>query len=511
MFKSLRSRLIASFVLIVFITLFTAGLALFARLGGYRDQLTASTLREVGAPIYYNLTLFAPGQTANGGQKLRNDLVAYLSAQQRDSHVTVLLIDRYGRVIPESTTDTSLLNERFDVLPPPARGPNFRTLPEQKRRTSDGRQILYVTIPMPRAVRLAPTGVSEIVVAAPEATPGSIFRDVAPRLLFAGLVGLGAATLVGIVLWASLYRPLGRVTRGIRAVAGGRYKERVPVSGPSEVRALAEDVNAMADSVQASQRTLRQFLGNVSHELKTPLTSIRGFAQAMTDGTLDTPDERARAARVIDIESRRLLHMVEELLDLTRIESGQQRMALADVRVNELLSQIRDVFAIRAADAGVTLAIEPPADDVTVVADFDRIEQVLGNLVDNAFHHTREGGRIEAGVRRPGGGTVELYVADNGSGIPPQDLPHIFDRFYRGSGEASGSGNGLGLAIAREIVRAHGGEIRVEPQAGGGTVFTLTLPTGAAGQQAPPRQAADAGDDPRLRVRDEPGAAAPGG
>ncbi|MHB8375649.1 MAG: sensor histidine kinase [Dehalococcoidia bacterium] len=504
MFKSLRSRIIASFVLIVFITLFAAGLALFARLGGYRDQLTASTLREVAAPIYYNLTLFAPGETANGGQKLRNDLIAYLNAQQRDSRVAVLLIDQHGRVIPESTTDTGLLNERFDVLPPPARGPNFRTLPEQKRRTSDGRHILYVTVPMPRVVRLAATGVSEIVVAAPEATPGAIFRDVAPRLLFAGLVGLGAATLVGIVLWASLYRPLGRVTTGIRAVAGGRYRERVPVSGPSEVRALADDVNAMADSVQASQRTLRQFLANVSHELKTPLTSIRGFAQAMTDGTLDTPEERVRAARVIDIESRRVLHMVEELLDLTRIESGQQRMALAELRVSELLSQIRDVFAIRAADSGVALAIEPPAADVTVVADFDRIEQVLGNLVDNAFRHTVAGGRIEAGVRPARGGTVDLYVADNGSGIPADDLPHVFDRFYRSSTETSGSGSGLGLAIAREIVRAHGGEIRVEPREGGGTVFTFSLPTAGGGKRAARQPAPDAGDDPRLRMRDEP-------
>src|SRR5207249_7884313 len=144
-----------------------------------------------------------------------------------------------------------------------------------------------------------------------------------------------------------------------------------------------------------SQRTLRQFLANVSHELKTPLTSIRGFSQAMVDGTLDTPEERERAVRVIDSESRRVLHLVEELLDLSRIESGQHRMEMTAVRVSELLGQIGDVFSMRAEDAGVTLDVEMPRGDIAVEADFERIEQVLGNLVDNAFRHTPRGGCIE--------------------------------------------------------------------------------------------------------------------
>lgn len=500
MFKSLRSRLIVSFVLIVFITLFTAGLALFARLGGYRDQLTSSTLREVAAPIYYNLTLFTPGETANGGQRLRNDLISYLATQQRDSRVTVLLIDADGHVIPGTTDDADLLDETFPVIAPAARGPNFQQLPEQKHKTSAGTQLLYVTVPMPRAVRISGSGVNEIIVAAPESTPRAVFRDVFPRLLFAGVIALAAAAVAGAILWASLYRPLERVARGIRAVAGGRYDEKVPESGPAEVRALAADVNAMADSVQASQRTLREFLANVSHELKTPLTSIRGFAQAMTDGTLETPDERARAARVIDAESRRVLHMVEELLDLSRIESGQQRMELAPVDVAELLSHVRDVFAMRAADTGVTLSVEAPQSVPLVLADFDRIEQVLGNLVDNAFRHTPAGGRIEAGAR-PAGGRVEMFVADNGSGISPDDLPHVFDRFYRANGEASGTGAGLGLAIAREIVCAHGGDMRVEPRPGDGTVFTFWLPS-TADPPSQSRAAPSAGSAPR--VRDEP-------
>jgi signal transduction histidine kinase len=493
-FRSLRSRLVLSFALIIAVTLAATGIALVALLGGYRDQLTASTLRDVAAPIYYNVTLFTPG--SGGQQRLRADLAAYLNAQQRDSHVSVLLIDASGSVIPESRSDPDLTGERFPVEQPPARGPDFRQLPEQRRTTASGERIIYVTVPMPRSVRLAPAGVSEIIVAAPEATPRQVLRDIAPRLLFAGLIGLATATLAAIILWASLYRPLGRVARGIRAVANGRYGEPVPVSGPTEVRALAADVNQMAAAVQASQRALRQFLANVSHELKTPLTSIRGFAQAMNDGTLDTQEERERAARVIDAESRRVLHMVEELLDLTRIESGQQTMEMGDVGVAELFSQVADVYAMRADEAGIILTVAPPPDTMRARADFERIEQVLGNLVDNAFRHTPRGGRIDVTARTAGRACVELSVADNGSGIEESDLPHVFDRFYRSDAEVSGSGSGLGLAISREIVRAHGGEIRAARREGGGAVISLTLPAAPASIGA--RDGADTGG--HLRV-----------
>jgi signal transduction histidine kinase len=325
-------------------------------------------------------------------------------------------------------------------------------------------------------VRDQPTAIHAIVVAVPGDTRREVFRDLAGRLLFAGTVGAGAAAVAALLLWASLYRPLGRVTRGVRAVAAGDFGQRVPEQGPAEVRALAADVNRMADAVQSSRDTLREFLANVSHEVRTPLTSIRGFSQAMLDGTLDTPEELARAARVIDAESRRVLQLVGELLDLSRIESGQQRMELAPVRASELLAQVRDVFSMRAAETGVTLDVRVPSTDVTVAADFDRIEQVLGNLIDNALRHTPRGGRIDTGVRTGRSGLAEFYVADNGEGIAEADLPHVFDRFYRSAlGEPEMPGAGLGLAISREIVRAHGGTIAASRREGGGTEFSFTL------------------------------------
>jgi signal transduction histidine kinase len=485
--NSLRFRLVASCLLIVVITLAAAGVGLYARLGSYRNQLTTSTLRQVAAPIYYNLTLFAPqASTPRSGQRLRTELLDYLRIQQQESGVIVLLIDKDGAVIREANVDSTLLDEHFDVPPPPSRGPNFSQLPDGTHTTADGRTLLYVTVPVPVLVRGQQPGINAIVVALPESAGPNVYKDLRQRLFFAGAVGMAAAVVAALVLWASLYRPMGKVTRGIRAVARGDYRERVPVSGPGEVRALAQDVNTMSDAVQASQRAVREFLANVSHELRTPLTSIRGFSQAMQDGTLDTPEERTRAARVIDVESRRLLHLVGELMDLSRIESGQQSMNVADVSVAELLQHVREVFSIRAGDAGIELQVQQDGDAI-VSADFDRIEQVLGNLMDNAFRHARRGQRVVVGARKAAGNFAELFVSDEGEGIPAPDLPHVFDRFYRSKDEVSGTGAGLGLTISREIVRAHGGEIRAESRPGGGTTFAFTLPLSTGAPPEPKR------------------------
>jgi signal transduction histidine kinase len=263
-------------------------------------------------------------------------------------------------------------------------------------------------------------------------------------------------------------------------VARGNYHEKVPVQGPTEARTLAENFNRMTDAVRSSQQTLRDFLANVSHELKTPLTSIRGFSQALRDGTITEPEGEERAARVIEDESRRLLHLVEELLDLSRIESGQESMTRAPVPVGELFAHCAEVFSLRSQETGVSLEVET-GDVPAVLGDFDRLEQVLGNLLDNAFRHTPGGGSVGLSARLSSGpaGTagsawVELSVADSGEGIPPEELAHVFDRFYKG--DTAGRGTGLGLAISREIVRAHGGEIRAESSPGAGTRFVVTLP-----------------------------------
>jgi signal transduction histidine kinase len=464
--RSLGGRLFVAFVFIILLTLAMGGLVFFRLLGGYRDEVTTGTLREVALPVYYNLTLFSPRVSKPA------EIGAYLARQAEETDVIVLLLDEEGRVVRDVVADPSMLDERFEL---PPLGPNFRDLYEGGHVTEEGQDLLFVAVPLPRPFLPERLGATTVVVALPKDNAQSIIGDLTPRLLVAGFAGLGAALVVGLVLSRSIYQPLRRMTRAVRAVARGDYRQKVPVTGPTEARELAEDVNRMTDAVQGSQQTLREFLANVSHELKTPLTSIRGFSQAMVDGTLGDRTGQERAARVIESESRRLLHLVEELLDLSRIESGQVEMARAPVRLEELFQHVADVFSLRSQESGVTLEIRP-AQVPDVLGDFDRLEQVLGNLLDNAFRHTPAGGTVRLSAREAADGMVEVSVADTGEGIPPEELPRLFDRFYKGESAGPLKGTGLGLAVSREIVRAHGGDIRAESSPDQGTRFVFTLP-----------------------------------
>jgi signal transduction histidine kinase len=487
---SLRLRLYAAFGFIVAVTLGVAGFAFFFPLGGYREDQAFSTLREVALPVYYNVTFFSRANVT------ARELALYFQQQAQQTDIIVMVVDRSGRVVRDAAAEPSLLNETFD-LGQSTISEDFRRLYEGTHTTQDGRELLFVAVPLPPRFALGQLQASAVVVALPKDSAGSIIGDLTPRLLLAGLAGLGAAVVVGLVLSRSVYLPLQRVARAADSVARGNYQEKVPVQGPAEARTLAANFNRMTEAVHGSQQTLRDFLANVSHELKTPLTSIRGFSQALRDGTITEEEGQDRAARVIESESQRLIHLVEELLDLSRIESGQQSMNRAPVQVSELFAHCAEVFSLRAKETDITLEVES-GDVPPVLGDFDRLEQVLGNLLDNAFRHTPAGGsvRLSASESSQQGSAasdrwVELSVTDSGEGIPPEELAHVFDRFHKGDAplrraqDATGRSTGLGLAISREIVRAHGGEIRAESGPGAGTCFIVTLPAAARGAGPP--------------------------
>jgi signal transduction histidine kinase len=259
------------------------------------------------------------------------------------------------------------------------------------------------------------------------------------------------------------------------AIARGEIGARAPVSGPAEAQALARSFNSMADQVEAAQRSQRDFVANVSHELKTPLTSIQGFSQALLDGAAATPEATARAARVIHDEAERMRRMVDELLILARFDAGQVDMAHAPVELGPLLAACVERLSPQAQAAGIALELDAP-DAPTITGDGDRLAQVFANLLDNAIAHTPAGGRVTLAAHQVGN-TVEVTVTDTGEGIPAEALPRIFERFYRVDQSRQHSrGAGLGLAIAREIVEAHGGTITVESVVGLGSRFTVRLP-----------------------------------
>jgi len=290
----------------------------------------------------------------------------------------------------------------------------------------------------------------------------------------AGLIGLALSIVLASILSAWISRPLGQTAAAARAITAGDYDRRAPEQGPAEVRDLARQFNRMAGQVQQTRQTQRDFLANVTHELKTPLTSIQGFAQAIVDGAAARPDE---ASQVIFDEAGRMLRLVEDLLDLAKIESGQASMKHDRVDLAELLAHVMERFAPRAAEQRISLSTAG-ATLPAVMGDADRLVQIFTNLLDNALNHTPSGGQITIQTQL-GPANVEIAINDTGDGIPEEDLSRVFERFYQADksrARSTARGTGLGLTISLEAVRVMGGSIRAESQPGHGARFVVTIP-----------------------------------
>lgn len=297
----------------------------------------------------------------------------------------------------------------------------------------------------------------------------------APPLLQAGLVGIAVAIVLAALISRTIATPLQRVAKAAKAMAGGDYSTQVPVSGAPELRWLAESFNQMTAEVSAANIAQRDFLSNVSHDLKTPLTSIQGYAQAIVDGAAADSTE---AAEIIYEEASRLNRMVVELTDLERLQAGKLSMKRDAIDLAQLTEAVSQSLQVVADTQRLSLEISQPAQPLPLVSgDGDRLAQVLMNLISNALKFTPAGGRVTVAVAEAGGG-LQVVVRDTGIGIAQGDLPRVFERFYQvEKSRGPQRGTGLGLAIAQEIVEAHGGGITVESAGlGRGASFSVWLP-----------------------------------
>jgi signal transduction histidine kinase len=314
-----------------------------------------------------------------------------------------------------------------------------------------------------------------------------IAREIGPVLLVIALalvVGFGALASVFV------FRPASRRLQALAAAAtrfgAGDTSARAPETGGDEIAGvaqafnrMAEDLTERAEALQVSDRVRRQLLADVSHELMTPLTAIRGYLETLEMPSIALDDEtRTRYLAVVREESLRLERIVGDLLDLARLEAGGGDFRLEDVPIGPIFARVLERHGHAAEERGVT--IESRGDQTILVrADPMRLEQALQNLAANALRHVPPGGRIALEVERREDG-VALSVRDNGSGILPEHLPHVFDRFYKAEASRSegtpGARSGLGLSIVKTIVERHGGRIDVRSTPGVETVFEIVLP-----------------------------------
>ncbi len=309
----------------------------------------------------------------------------------------------------------------------------------------------------------------------------SFHAAVSEAIAFSVLAASIAAIIAGYLVTSQIVAPIKAIMEASRRIADGHYDERVevpgnPVTGEmDELAQLAVSFNRMASTLEKNEDLRRRLIGDVSHELRTPLATIKGYMEGLIDGVLP-PD--AETFQKVGEEASRLQRLVDDLQELSRVEAGSYVLEKNKTSVRNIVEATASRLAPQFTEKGINLRTEIPPGLPPIEVDEGRIEQVLLNLVGNALQYTPPGGEVTITASRAGD-EILISVKDTGVGIPPEHLPHIFDRFYRvdRSRSRAGGGSGIGLTIAKHLVEAHGGRIRAESEGAGlGSTFTVILP-----------------------------------
>jgi two-component system sensor histidine kinase BaeS len=296
-------------------------------------------------------------------------------------------------------------------------------------------------------------------------------------LTYAALAAMVVAVLLSLLFSRNVIVPVQAMSTATQRIADGHYDERIPVNGADELAQLAMHFNQMAEKLNQVESMRRQLIGDVSHELRTPLTAIKGSMEGLIDGILPPNDETFLQ---IHAEADRLNRLVDDLQELSRVEARAYKLDLRPVDVSSFVHTVTKRLGPRFESKHISLGMELPPDLPRILADEDRVIQILTNLTGNALQYTPERGKITISAKRLND-EVQISILDTGIGISPEHLSQIFDRFYRvdkSRSRQAGGGSGIGLTIARALVEAHGGRIWVESAGdGNGSTFAFTLPT----------------------------------
>jgi len=456
MFSSLRSRLWLSYAMMIGANLFIIGTVLVIYLirNPVEYRQTLSQLRR------FESVLLAEKTNLSGFSL--NDLQSVLTRYDGLYNVRVMILDNQRNILvdtqEENSATFSVKNIRLFRFSPIIRDTNNQAWLVSIKKISN-RGWLVLAVPRPKVQIL------------------EVMRDeMLPPFTIAGIIALLISLLMAYGLTRWIANPLQKMLESVNQFPVNN-DNNLPLEGPREVKDLTRAFNQMTHRVQTSQKSQRDFVANVSHELKTPITSIQGFSQALLDGTADTPATQQQAASIIFNESERMHRLVVNLLDLARLDGGTADFQLTTVALKPLFQDLVDKLKPQIELAQVTFITSIP-DLPDVVCDPDRISQVFTNLLDNSIKFSSPGGIITL-QGSSSDQNVEIIIKDSGKGILKEDLPHIFERFYQSDPSRKGGaqhGTGLGLAIAFEIVQAHNGKIEVYSKEGEGCTFIVHLP-----------------------------------
>ena len=467
-------------VVLTVILLLTAGLSGigWVTLKNQQTETVMETLRTEAREIAY---LAAQRRSSigffSGGQAEQQQYIQWKAAEVYDRYgAYILVVDRTGRMMDN-------MNMAYADNPDFAKTLDREEIMDALRRVLQGEEIeLHFIV---EGNDLFTVGIPFV---KNDMVLGAVFMQTPAQVIEAGASGLllpvvtvaaAASILAGLVLFLILrgvMKPLARLTDAARAMAEGDFAVRVPeTKSTREVEELSVAFNSMADELSQVEDSRREFVANVSHELRSPITAIRGYIEGMRDGVIP-PEEQDKYLGIVSDESKRLSHLIGELLALSRLEREDAALECTDFDVCDLMER---VFLRRTGDLekrGMDVECDFDPEPCFVHADMARIDQVLVNLIDNAIKFTPDGGLITLRVRAEND-LCTVTVADNGVGILPEDRPRVFERFFTADrAHTSGKGTGLGLSICQRILEMHGQRIRLlDTEEGAAFAFTLAL------------------------------------
>jgi signal transduction histidine kinase len=468
----LNVRLVFATSLVALVGLLTSGIAIQQILPGFFTEQTEQRIDTAAAAAAFSLQ----GAVTRVGSEDGNEATAQIR-ELRDSRIAPEVVAQAARVFGATVTIINDLGRMVAQASPP----NVNELEAQGLRLDPevGPATKTVVLQLPDGQRVT----YQVVVTDLYSTRETTLEQIRSALIGAGLLALGASLVTGIIAARSLTVPIGRLRRVAGRVAQGQLDERAAQSGVFEIDELGQQFNVMADRLsgtlrmlEADRDRLREFVADVSHELRTPIAALRMYTELQRDGEVDEATRREFHDRSLD-QIQRLEWLSTNLLDLSRIDAGIYPL---DMRTGDLRDPVQAVvqaLSEAAVERGVGLDSAVPAQPVEMRFDRERIVQLMTNLIGNAIKFTPRDGAVSVRLEeRPA--DVLIEVRDTGMGIPADELPHIFERFYRGTntGEARASGSGLGLAIVRSIVEMHDGQIDLASEVGKGTQVRITLP-----------------------------------
>ena len=454
--RSLAARLALVFGLLSLIVVVTMGLAIYLLTAGYLESRAEADL--AGLADFYAVYTASTAPDEARLATLAPQIASFFAPQAgydvrifRVRNGALLAATRDIGPLPSSAALDELGRRRPSLFLPASQDQAGRIYTARSVAAADG------------------TAMAVVEVSRDVSATESFLSTLGLVLVGSGALALLAALAGSLILARQIARPLGEMESATRAIAGGHFDRRLGVESEDEIGRLASSINRMAEDLARLEAARREFIAKISHDLRTPLTAIKGFAVNLQD---TAPDEMQDALATMDQQTDRLIRLVNDLLTLSRLQRGELQLQRGPNDLAEVVRSAASLAEAKAARLGVTLNLDLPARRPPLMGDADRLEQVVVNLLDNAIRFSAAGGSIGVKLAEADGGVV-LRVLDDGRGPSEEEQARAFEPYYRGQQ----GGAGLGLSIAREIVAAHGGQIWLRRRPEGGAEAGFTLPT----------------------------------